>query len=361
MGTFNVRDLSGANLLMQCSNRTSGAWASGLRLRRWAGIAVTLAMLALNGTALAGPEAQSPSPTPGSTVQAVILVERAVVFPLPDRNAEPLTYLFQREQVPVLGKTPDGTFLLVQVTDQQGWILRVQADLVGDLEQVPVVEAPDVPPTLTMTPFRATATPALPPGTGTPPPARQTPGATAEEGTGTPEADDLSHVLPGSPPPLAITLPEGWQQVHILVPFRTYDNQVRDIPLSIYVGPLPGEAKGFIYLYWGFPNVVDLVTGEYNLWADGVQILRGSLVGESCNLGVYDQQTFSVGGQDAVGAFYQASECDGEQDTAGWFATLRVYDGSFAFYTAVEPWNALSDQRLALQSILDSVEFLPPE
>jgi hypothetical protein len=76
---------------------------------------------------------------------------------------------------------------------------------------------------------------------------------------------------------------------------------------------------------------------------------------------VYDQQTFNVGGQDGVGAFYQASECKDEQDTAGWFAALRVYNGSFAFYTAVEPWDTLSDQRQALQSILDSVEFLPPE
>jgi hypothetical protein len=350
---------------MQFSNRTSGALASGPRLERWAGRGVALMvvwLLALNGIAHAGPATQASPPTPESGVQALILVERAVVFPTPDRNAEPLTYLFQREEVPVLGQTPDGTFLLVQVTGQQGWILRVQADIVGDLEQVPVIAAPPVTPTLTITPFRASPTPPtrtpLPAGTL---PAFQTLGPAAEGSAGTPGPDDMSQVLPGSPPPLTITLPEGWQQVHILVPLRTYDNQVRDIPLSIFVGPLPGKAKGFIYLYWGFPNVVDLATGEYNLWADGVQILRGSLVGETCSLGVYDQQMFSVGGQDAVGAFYQASECQDEQDTAGWFASLRVFDGSFAFYTAVEPWDALSNQRQALQSILDSVEFLPPE
>jgi len=344
---------------MQFPNRTSGVLMSGLRLERWSGVGVVLALawlLALSGIAYAGPAAQAPPSTPGSAVEAVILVERAVVFAIPDRDAEALTYLFQREQVPVLGQTPDGAFLLVQVTDQQGWILRVQADIVGDLEQVPVVTAPAVTPTVTITPFRASPTPpsALP--GGTPPPG--TPGAAAE---GTPEGDDLSHVLPGSPPPLTIALPEGWQAVHILVPFRTYENQVRDIPLSIYAGPLPGGAQGFVYLYWGFPNVIDMATGDYNLWADGVRILRGSLIGESCNLGVYDQQTFDVGGMDGVGAFYQASECQGEQDTAGWFAALRVYNGSFAFYTAVEPWDALSDQRQALQTILDSVEFLPPE
>jgi hypothetical protein len=58
-----------------------------------------------------------------------------------------------------------------------------------------------------------------------------------------------------------------------------------------------------------------------------------------------------------VGAFYQASECKEESDTSGWFAALLVDDGTFAFYTAVEPWSALADQRVALQSILDTVVF----
>jgi hypothetical protein len=167
-------------------------------------------------------------------------------------------------------------------------------------------------------------------------------------------------MLPGVPPPLEITLPDGWQAAHLVVPLRTFDDNLHDIPLTIYFGPLPGDASAFIYLYWGFPNTVDWVTGEFNLWADGVQLLRGSLVGETCNLGVYDQQTFMVGGLEGVGAYYQAADCEGESDTAGWFSTLRVNNGSFAFFVAVEPWEARTAQRDTLQAILDSVKFLPP-
>ncbi len=160
---------------------------------------------------------------------------------------------------------------------------------------------------------------------------------------------------------LEITLPEGWETVHLVVPLRTFDDEMHDIPLTIYFGSLDDNVNAFIYLYWGFPNAVDWVTGEYNLWADGVQILRGSLIGDTCNLGVYDQQTFMVGGLEGVGAYYQAADCQGENDTAGWFTTVRVNNGTFAFYVAVEPWDARTAQHDNLQMILDSVTFLPPD
>ena len=76
--------------------------------------------------------------------------------------------------------------------------------------------------------------------------------------------------------------------------------------------------------------------GELNLWADGVQILRGSLVGSSCNLGLDEQRTFSVGGHEGVGTYYAAVGCADETDTTGWFAALRMDEGSYAFFTAVE-------------------------
>ncbi len=138
---------------------------------------------------------------------------------------------------------------------------------------------------------------------------------------------------------------------------RTFDGQTRSIPLTIYFGPLSDSVQGYIYLYWGFPNVVDF-DGTFNLWADGVQILRGSLVGPSCNLGLDEQMTFSVGGHEGVGTYYAAVGCADETDTTGWFAALRVDQGSYAFFTAVEPFDALIAQRGALQAILDTVEFL---
>lgn len=324
--------------------------------------------LAAGGRAAAAPLRQGSSPTPAA-VEAVVIVERAPVFSLPDRNSEPVTYLFEREVVPVLGRTDTWMFLLVQVDQRQGWILRVQVDLAGDLAQLSAVGTPTAA-TRTFTPFPTlTPSPAAPGGdSGGAPPTRtplptSTPGGTPTPAlaTGTPAPDATLTVLPGQPPPIEITLPEGWEQVHLIVPFRTFDDVVHDVPLTIYFGTLPGGANGFIYLYWGIPNTVDFVTGEYNLWADGVQILRGSLVGETCNLGVYEQQMFDIGALQGVGATYQASECEEEADTSGWFATLRVYDGTFAFYTAVEPWDALLDSRAVLQQILDTVRFVPPE
>jgi hypothetical protein len=125
--------------------------------RRWiTSVIVVVGLLALVGSVYAQP----PTPTI-SPVEAVIAVERAVVFPTPDRNAEPLTYLYERERAPVIGQSPDGVFLLVVVDDQQGWILRAQVDISGDTATVPVTGSLQ-PPTPTVTPFQMpTATPVI--------------------------------------------------------------------------------------------------------------------------------------------------------------------------------------------------------
>lgn len=322
--------------------------------------------------AWAAPDAQA---TPISPVMALVAVERAVVFPEPDRNTSALTYVYERERLPVLAQHIDGVFLLIAVGQQQGWVLRAQVDLEGELALIPVIAAldelpaPGTTPALTPTPARAsrTAAPQTPTAfpTRTPLPTRAAiPGVTpTPQGTPAPTGEEpgAMQVFPGVLPPLTIALPDGWEQVNLVVPMRTFDDEVRDIPLTIYFGELDPGVVGLIYLYWGYPNTVDWASGEYNLWADGVQILRGSLVGQDCNLGVYDQQVFTVGDQEGVGASYQSSNCTEEADTAGWFAALRVNGGSFAFFTAVEPWDALADYRPALQAILDSVEFLPIE
>ncbi len=350
------------------------------RQRGWRGLwavitgVIALGLLASVGIAGAGGLAlQAATPSPQSAVEAVIAVDRAPVFPLPDRNAEPFTTLFQRERVPIFGQTADGVFLLTAVDGAQGWILRAQVDLSGDTALIPMVSGTQPAPTVTFTPFVASSTPGsratrtpLPTQTNVPTnpplavtptslPAAETPVATLPAGT----PSDLPAVVPGVPPPLEITLPEDWKAVHVEVPFRAFDGQVHSIPLSVYTGPLPGGVTGYVYLYWGFPNVVDF-GGNYNLWADGVQLLRGSLIGESCNLGIDQQMSFRVGAYEGVGTFYAAVSCDSETDTAGWFAALRVDEGSYAFFTAVEPFSALADQIAPLQAILDSVVFLPP-
>ena len=329
-----------------------------VRYARIAGMMLIVLALGMTGVV----RAQGQSPTPPASVLATVAVERAYVFARPERTADVLTYVYQRERLPVLGQTADGRYLLVEVETLQGWVLAAQMDISGDLTSVPVWGGTSTPqPTRTPGP-RATAT-VTPLPTHTPLPTRTssfTPDPTAlAAGTSTP-TNELPPVLPGKPPPLTIDLPAGWESLHLEVPFRSFDGVLRSVPLSVYYGPLEGQVQGYIYLYWGFPNVVDF-DGEYNLWADGVQLLRGSLVGDSCNVGLDEQRTFKVGGLEGVGTYYAAVACTDQKDTTGWFAVLRVYEGSYAFFTAVEPFDALVSQRAALQAILDSVRFLPPD
>ncbi len=345
-------------------------WALHLweRRRLWAWSAGVLGVLWLLGTAHAAPPVQGTPPSEPPPVYATVAVERAFVFPLPDRNTAPLTYLYERERVPVLGQNAAGTFLRVQVETLSGWVLRAQVEIEGDPALIPVLTGAQ-PPTPTFTPFvppqTATAR-AAPPTvsltfTPTPPAATPTALATTRIAPTADATEGAPYWLPGVPPPLQITLPEGWRSLDMVVPFRALDGSLRDLPLTIYFGALDADVYGLIYVYWGFPNTVDWATGEYNLWADGVQILRGSLIGQACNLGLYDQQTFSVGGVEGVGADYQSSDCPDEPDSAGWFVVVRAEGSTFAFYTAVDPWEALPRYRKALQTILDTVEFTPAE
>lgn len=296
---------------------------------------------------------------------AVIAVERAVVFPVPDRSAEPLTYLFQRERVPVLGQSADGTFWLVTIEDRQGWILAAQADRVDGGGALPVVSADTPAPTVAATPSPVppspTSTERPTPGPSRTPAPTRTPVPTSAV-LDLPDASDtpaVPPIWPGTPPPLTLELPPGWQAAHILLPFRT-PVTVREVPMSLYEGTLPGGASGHLYLFWGFPNVTT-PSGEVNLWTDALQILRGSLVDQSCNLGIdLEQKTYRVGGHEAVGTLFSAVDCEGEPDTAGYFAALQVDGGNYAFFFAVEPPGAFADQFPALQAVLDSVRFEPP-
>lgn len=348
-------------------------------------------VIGLAGVAGVAPAATpTPSPTP-PTVFAVVIVERAPVLPAPDRVAEPISYLFERERVPVYGRTPDGVFLRVRIADEDGWIVSAQAELEGDVDDLAVIGVTPTPTTTvtagddtgdgaarpTRTPLptstrtgagavRPTRTP-LPTGTP-PPPASATPIITAEP-SATPEAGDADdtpdtadalsdmNVLPGVPPPFEIELPDEWKALHIVVPMRAFDNRIYDVPLSIYFGPLPDDVTGYLYVFWGYPTVQLGVGGGANPWADGLHILRGTFVDPSCNLGIDQQETFYVGDRKATGTFYTAVGCKSTTDTAGWFAALRVGDGNYAFFTAVEPLDSLPDQTANLQAILDTVEF----
>lgn len=72
-----------------------------------------------------------------------------------------------------------------------------------------------------------------------------------------------------------------------------------------------------------------------------------------------EQKTYRVGGHEAIGTLFSAVDCEGEPDTAGYFAALQVDGGNYAFFFAVEPPGAFADQFPALQAVLDSVRFEP--
>ena len=69
-------------------------------------------------------------------------------------------------------------------------------------------------------------------------------------------------------------------------------------------------------------------------------------------------RSFTVGSHDdATGTYFQALGCQGEPDTAGWFAGLTEQGGNYVFYAYVEPLEQYNAAIPALQAILDSATF----
>jgi|SRR5581483_1974277 hypothetical protein len=183
-------------------------------------------------------------------------------------------------------------------------------------------------------------------------------------------------ILPGGPPPLDISLPAGWQHGYQVLPIRDQLVQA-SMNLAVYRGPA-GNGTGTIYLLWGFPSLAPPPTkanplsltevpgtpaGNLQtqmLWADGIRLLQGTVVDVTCNVGNYGQREFTVGGLPAVGEYFAASQCQGEPDTAGWFAGLNQFGGNFIFYVTIEPVEAYNNGRNDVQKILDSVVFHKP-
>ncbi len=178
-------------------------------------------------------------------------------------------------------------------------------------------------------------------------------------------------LLPGGPPPLDISLPAGWKFGYQIVPIRDQLVQA-SMNLAVYRGPA-GGGTGTIMLLWGFPSLAPPPTkanplslteqpgtpaGNLQtqmLWADGIRLLQGTVVDVTCNVGNYGQREFTVGGQPAVGEYFAASQCQGEPDTAGWFAGLNQFGGNYLFYVTIEPVEAYNNGRNEVQKVLDSV------
>jgi hypothetical protein len=195
--------------------------------------------------------------------------------------------------------------------------------------------------------------------------------------TNVPPQPTVPLVSQGGPPPLTIQLPPNWKSTYRVV---AISDQLAQLTMNEadYVGPI-GAATGTIVVLWGFPSLgppptlanpdtVLTQTVDPNapgvdaqlLWADGLRLLQGSVVGITCNVGQYGQRTFTIGGKPGVGAYFQVVQCQGEPDTAGWFVGMRQNGRSLLFYMFVDPITAYNDARKDLQAILDTVVFAPP-
>ncbi len=326
---------------------------------------------------------------PDGDVPARVIVSEGLVFEAPDRDSAQAASLFEGELVQIIGRlptdaTPDEFLLVGRQSRVLGWMLAAQLDVQGELTNVPLLEdANAVALNASPTPSQAAAPPD---GTLTEPPAdTETPapddptairldttplvatvraaptatvlpedpvdGAESAEATGTPGP------VQGELPPLSITLPEGWQQAHALVPINTAYLQGA-LPVSLYQGPLSDGVQGSLWLIYGFPNVTS-PSGEINLLGDGVQLLRGLVLDPiTCEVGLSDEtREYRVGDRAATGTIYSAVNCANSPDVAGFFAVLQVGGGNFAFFAGVEPVEAVGEALPQMQAILESVAF----
>lgn len=184
------------------------------------------------------------------------------------------------------------------------------------------------------------------------------------EATEPPETITVSPLLGGETPrpPLEIDLPSGWQAGYNTLLLQDIDAP-RPVPFAVYTGPVTG-GTGTIVLLWGFPNLVlgaalpsETVTPD--LWMDGTRLLRLAILEEGCNIGTDLRMQYSVGGLAAIGTQFAAVDCPELADTRGWFAGLRQFNLNFIFYVFTEPIEAMDVADDELQTILDTVRFLP--
>lgn len=324
----------------------------------------------------------TPSPSPERTVAAGyaigrVSVPRASVLANFSRESTPLGFLLEGEEVTIGAlTTPDGTgtsFYGIEYGDQIGWVIVSQLTIVaGDVAQLQpiflatspatvntpsVFVAPTLSPTSrTPTPFPPSVFTVAPTLTYTPIPLSPT--ATLEAGAfpaaESPTPAPVVDVEVIDPPPLNMSLPEGWESQHIF--FGGGPAGIK-IALSIYQGPLPDGLSGTLWLVWGFPNLAP-PTGELDMWSDGVFYLR-NLLFIHCNIGVdlNNRQLFPVGQYEGTGTYYSAVDCGDAADIAGWFAALQVSGGNYAFYIGIEPVERVTQGLPYMQDIMDSISF----
>jgi hypothetical protein len=164
----------------------------------------------------------------------------------------------------------------------------------------------------------------------------------------------------GIEPPLEMDLPEDWLVGHSTILFQDIDRYPL-LPFSLYTGPVTG-GQGFIVVLWGFSASAGL-DGQFDLYRDGLRLLRLALLEPGCNLGTNPdlEMAFPIGELEGLGTLFTAIDCPTEPDTRGWYAVLRHDSINFAFFVYTEPLDIIDGPAEdELQAILDTVEFDVP-
>ncbi|MBZ0316117.1 MAG: hypothetical protein K8L91_06850 [Anaerolineae bacterium] len=311
-------------------------------------------------------------------VTAVIIVPRATALTAPSRNADELTTLLQGEQVKVLRQTlPDalGTiFYEVELGTQRAWVLNSQVEISGDVSTLGIAFVPTASPETVAQGVTSAPTTAVPTRTLTATPTATIVTPASAEPTALPNnitpsaspviANDNPSIQVGEAPPLSLTLPEGWDVGHFLIPVSGSIGQ-GNVKMTVYEGPLPDGVKGTIWVVWGFPPIINpnetnaSGTLQLSLWPDGIQYLRGLLF-PGCNIGLYtdNRQTYDMGGYDGEGTTFSAVSCDsGASDISGWWVGVHVNEENFIFYMGVEPVDRIAEGLGPMQAIIDTLQF----
>jgi hypothetical protein len=196
-------------------------------------------------------------------------------------------------------------------------------------------------------------------------------------------------------PPIDITLPAGWETVGYDVMILEDMRELRPVPLAVWRGPVTG-GMGTLVLLWGFPNFINTLppdgspapmmldpsSGElvfppgatpvFDLWSDGLRLLRAAVLEEGCNISTDLRRPYTVGGREGTGTIFSAVDCPDpvtSPPTRGYFAGVREKDLNFIFYAYFEGAAVMDNQNLEAyyraseetQAIIAGVRFRVPD
>ncbi len=312
-------------------------------------------------------------PTPAIGVVARPYGADAPIYAAPDSTSEIIRMAGTTETLEVVfvtNYTFETRYFGVRLVEGFGWIDERDFQVLGDIQTLtPVTIGTPVPTQSEAQPSSFPPTPTVAPTNSSAATSTRStlmPTTIARAATNTPSSvfqptqtltPTIVGIQPIDPPPLTLTLPNGWESEHVQVPISSaFDND--SLNLSLYEGPLTNAERGYIWVLWRFDVLLD-ETGELSLWPNALLYLRSFLF-RGCNIGVYPDQRreYAIGDRIGSGTIYSAVGCGPDApDVAGWLITLSVGDENYLFYIGISPAENVSLARDEMQAILNSIRF----